>query len=563
MISDQIPRVHLVARPNPPIRRRLQSNSNERPVMHTFYHEFNAAAAGTGMTTAADQALLKVWVDEWTSAGWNPKILNMEDVRQHPQFESINAMLNGLPFKYYDRLCFLRWLAIAQVGGGWIVDYDAFPLAFVTNELPNQGRMTIHEYAPTGGVPAMVSANEAEFNRFAWALVENAQLHKHEDHWSDMKALQDIYQQTLGQTYVMTKLVLPGLAVLSGKGYTDEICERAKDAAVIHFSHNAIANGVTPPGTGPGDRSSIARDWLTGWRSSCKVLSNLPVVEIEPHIRKIDNADPPQLQRATLVDPMSPKGSKPIIYSFFEEADVDHTGMSQDDNEKMIQAWATTWIELGWEPRVLTISVASQHPQFVAFDKMLTGLPFRTFDKLCFYRWISMAVVQGGWMSDYDTFPLERVRWNQNGDPHFIPNNGDLTVHELSKMGGVPSLVSGRGDEWFRLAKAQVENAQDHKSVVHWSDMKAMQDLYQQSGGKFYKMEENVVMASILLDGKTLDLHLCLWLKSKYAVHFSRHSMLQTGRYKDGHDGARQRPEVARKWINEYRQKCQPVNSEK
>lgn len=70
--------------------------------MHTFYHEFNAAAAGTGMTSAADQALLKVWVDEWTSAGWNPKILNMEDVRQHPQFESINAMLNGLPFKYYD-----------------------------------------------------------------------------------------------------------------------------------------------------------------------------------------------------------------------------------------------------------------------------------------------------------------------------------------------------------------------------------------------------------------------------------------------------------------------------
>jgi hypothetical protein len=124
------------------------STSNKNPIVHTFYHEYNAAAGGTGMTTAADQALLKVWVDEWTAAGWNPVILNMEDTRQHPQFDTMNKMLDGLPFKYYDvscklsmnglglleinssdifllflvkRLCFLRWLAIAQAGGGWMV----------------------------------------------------------------------------------------------------------------------------------------------------------------------------------------------------------------------------------------------------------------------------------------------------------------------------------------------------------------------------------------------------------------------------------------------------------
>jgi hypothetical protein len=83
------------------IRRRLTQQSN-KPIVYTFYHEFNAAAGGTGMTTAADQALLQVWVDEWSRAGWNPKILNMEDVRQHPQFQTVDAMLDGLPFKYYD-----------------------------------------------------------------------------------------------------------------------------------------------------------------------------------------------------------------------------------------------------------------------------------------------------------------------------------------------------------------------------------------------------------------------------------------------------------------------------
>ena len=83
------------------IRRRLALQSN-KPVVYTFYHEFNAAAGGTGMTAAADQELLQVWVDEWSQAGWNPKILNMEDVRQHPQFQTVDAMLDGLPFKYYD-----------------------------------------------------------------------------------------------------------------------------------------------------------------------------------------------------------------------------------------------------------------------------------------------------------------------------------------------------------------------------------------------------------------------------------------------------------------------------
>jgi hypothetical protein len=447
-------------------------------------------------------------------------------------------------------------------------DYDTFPLAFSTNELPNNGRMTIHEWAPTGGVPAMVSANEAEYNRFAWAMVENARVHKNEPHWSDMKALQDLYQQTQGQAYVMTKLVLPALEVLDGKGYTDTTCELASLSAAIHFSHHAIAEGVTAPGAGPENRSAIAKDWLAGWRTACKVPSFVPVAEqgssVSAEGKGLQHPPPVPLERITLVDPMSPLGTKPIIYTFYEETDMDHTGMSPEDDDKLIQAWAASWTEIGWEPRVLTIAVAAQHKMFAEYDKLLMGLPFRHFDKLCFYRWISMVVVKGGWMSDYDTFPLERVRWSTNagGDPRFLPNDGALTVHELSKKGGVPSLVSGNGDEWFRLAVAQVDNASDHKGVTHWSDMKAMQDLFQQSGGKFYKMEENVVMASVLLGNKALDRDLCTWLKPKYAVHFSHHSMSQSGQYKDGHEGARHRSEVGRAWILDYRQKCQEVNTE-
>jgi hypothetical protein len=86
-----------------------------------------------------------------------------------------------------------------QPGGGFMADYDTFPLAWVSETLPHDGRMTIYEPTGSGGVPSLLSANQNEWFRFAWALVENAVQHKLESHWSDMKALQDIYATQWGR----------------------------------------------------------------------------------------------------------------------------------------------------------------------------------------------------------------------------------------------------------------------------------------------------------------------------------------------------------------------------
>mmetsp|Transcript_33084 Transcript_33084/g.54637 ORF Transcript_33084/g.54637 Transcript_33084/m.54637 type:complete len:149 (-) Transcript_33084:566-1012(-) len=78
-------------------------STHHKPIIYTFYHDYNSADnSGTGMSSEADQVLLKIWQGEWQNAGWIPRILTLEDARQHPHFNTFDGMLNGLPFKMYD-----------------------------------------------------------------------------------------------------------------------------------------------------------------------------------------------------------------------------------------------------------------------------------------------------------------------------------------------------------------------------------------------------------------------------------------------------------------------------
>lgn len=96
------------------VRRRLidevgSFSSKPKPIIYTFYHQFNGAeGGGTGMTAEADQVLLQLWKSEWANAGWVPRVLTLEDARQHPHFGTLDGMLNGLPFKMYDVRMYLK-----------------------------------------------------------------------------------------------------------------------------------------------------------------------------------------------------------------------------------------------------------------------------------------------------------------------------------------------------------------------------------------------------------------------------------------------------------------------
>merc|ERR1719188_1917742 len=102
-----------------------------------------------------------------------------------------------------------------------------------------------------------------------------------------------------------------------------------------------------------------------------------------------------------------------------------------------------------------------------------------------------MASVGGGWMSDWDNFPL-------NMKPSFtLPNKGTLT----SYSGHVPNLVSGSAYNWNRIVKAMFDHydEQSQHGSLHWSDMLAL--------SRFMRQDPPLINGKIISRSNTISIH--------------------------------------------------------
>lgn len=82
-----------------------------------------------GHDIEAELRLLTLWREHWTALGFEPVVLNEWIARQHPFFADYEREIRKLPSvnsESYELACWFRWLALAQVGGGWCMDYDVF-----------------------------------------------------------------------------------------------------------------------------------------------------------------------------------------------------------------------------------------------------------------------------------------------------------------------------------------------------------------------------------------------------------------------------------------------------
>lgn len=257
---------------------------NERPVMHTFYNRIDPTKFHkyTGMTDESDAQLLLTWKRAWRLAGWEPKIISLDDAQAHPAYAEFDKLLDleKVPFGYYDKLCFMRWLAMASVGGGWMSDYDTFPLRGLTDaSLPNGGKLTLYDTVAAGAVPSVVSGTKEEYDRIARALLENTlERGIKEEFWSDMLSLMDLHQMD-HNIFEVKDQVLKGERALSGKGSFNSF----RDCNVmvggnwaVHFSHRSITQGVylgyLPRGDSASDRPQVAHDWLMEWDEACEEI---------------------------------------------------------------------------------------------------------------------------------------------------------------------------------------------------------------------------------------------------------------------------------------------------
>jgi hypothetical protein len=264
----------LLARPSP-----IVLVHNRTPNVFTFYSPLplnKRGVQGTGMSHSDDDQLLRTWETEWRNAGWNPIVLNLTHAQQNVRYDEVVRALEYLPSrsksgKQYNTLCFLRWLAMAHIGGGWMVDYDTFPLhdfradGFV---LPNDGRLTVWDNV----VPSIVSGSQMEYQRTALEMVQNLGSHLNDDFYSDMKALLDISKSS--DVFITRQEVLWGELALNGgqtsgvlwDKWTPEDCLKlSHQRRAVHISHRTMRLSAL----GANDRAHVASHWLQMWRESC------------------------------------------------------------------------------------------------------------------------------------------------------------------------------------------------------------------------------------------------------------------------------------------------------
>ncbi len=178
-----------------------------------------------------------------------------------------------------------------------------------------------------------------------------------------------------------------------------------------------------------------------------------------------------------------------------------------------------------------------------------------------------MAAAGGGYMSDYDVFPLTRVPTNLI-DPH-----GNFTVHAAVQgsrlRAGIPCLMSGSASEWSRMAHAIVQNgltvAQTNNSITMWSDMMALIDMRKQGA---YNVQDVVVEGQDVLvappqDPPLSDDAYCRITRGKMAIHFS-HQAIARGHLLPG-ETVLHRAQIARRFFMErlqhHPQPCSPTSS--
>ena len=72
-------------------------------------------------------AMLALWMRNWFHHGKDPRILTLSDAQKYPEFGHFDMIFRSFPTinnPNYEIACYHRWLALAAVGGGTLMDFD-------------------------------------------------------------------------------------------------------------------------------------------------------------------------------------------------------------------------------------------------------------------------------------------------------------------------------------------------------------------------------------------------------------------------------------------------------
>ena len=294
-------------------------HQQDNPVVYTFCHKMESDGYGDDK--------LDSWEILWREAGWEPKVLSIKDAKRHPDFAQYQHDLRDVPLgpkPDFDKMNFLRYLTMAAVGGGLMADVDVFPLwpldderdggrfqhamsdvldtslDDATADLPFNGKFSLLCGGPGSEVPCLMSGTASQWNHVAKVLLENGRRHIFSDHWSDMKALQEIlHQEDVMPAHQVVAKTFDGTSVVQWLTPDDDDwtkkCASGQSMVSVHFSPHSIRSNVHQEYWQSSKqyliRKQIAMAWMAKWGERCLdenssyrkyLMWQKPVIDVGP-----------------------------------------------------------------------------------------------------------------------------------------------------------------------------------------------------------------------------------------------------------------------------------------
>ncbi|KAL3783293.1 hypothetical protein HJC23_007962 [Cyclotella cryptica] len=288
-------------------------------------------------------------------------------------------------------------------------------------------------------------------------------------------------------------------------------------------------------------------------------------------INHFDSPEPRERRFLTAEPPAAGHG-KPVMATFFETVEGGCCGMTQEGHENLLHAWEEAWQANGWKTKILTEKDARKHPEFEVMRDKLLKVGVSEYNQRCFWRWLAMAANEdenGGWMSDYDFFPLTLT--------------GDLGL-ELAKRPGfkswaahVPTLIHADKQGWNQLASLMIDTVSEDFGLEKITDMFVLKLLHDyltedEMGVTLWRNNYSYgfpYSAKYGEDGPQIDCELA----NKLGAHLSHYAVGELAEEKKNYpviegmqkgEGVQRRAEAALIMLKDYRKKCAkdvPVSS--
>lgn len=464
-----------------------------------------------------DKELIKLWSDSWEGAGWDVKVLTPKDAKQHPEYDHYINLFDKAEICCLLRQSYIGHLAMTAVKtGGFFSEVFVFPLntlestpLFMSGQLPNDGKFTSYD----GVTGSLLSGSHEEWNRVINILKESIEGNSPDEHDVNFN-LRRLTAKDEPENFTSMNVVIGTTPILSQDQFRTNICEDVKSKVAIRFDVSELAFH----GFDQSERPNMVRSWMRIHKARCHV-------------------------------------NRPLVFTFFQYLDTPDGRLAQD----VLFLWEDVWRKAGWEPVVLTHDDAKRHPNYRRYNSILTNSKHfeggrDRYGYFCYIRWLAVAASGGGFMSDFDTFPLHL-------QPTFqLPNDGKFTGYQRA----CPNLVSGSMPEWNRVIGLIFRSFERNKDKDHWSDMFAAQEIYFNVQAflsedttiqifEFYDEEVERVEKKEISSFNAVDLvkDKCGISDSKKAIHFSH-----MGCDIVGFCHKEKRASGAKIWLDEWLQNC-------